>query len=78
MTRSTHATCPHEGSHRPNITSIEKRRRHQGETAEDGEGDVIPDLLLKHPNEIFATYIRKQLKHLQHKSETHVKTPENA
>jgi hypothetical protein len=33
---------------------------------------------LKHPNETFVTYAQKQLKHLQHTSETLVKIPENA
>jgi biotin operon repressor len=33
---------------------------------------------LKHPNETFAIYVLKQLKHMQHTSETLVKTLENA
>jgi hypothetical protein len=46
--------------------------------AEGEEGDATSDLLLKHLNETFATYVRKQLKHLQRMSETLVKMPENA
>jgi hypothetical protein len=41
---------------------------------------VTPDLLLQHPDETLATYIRKQLKHLQHTCETvakHLKTLES-
>jgi hypothetical protein len=55
----------------PNVTNIEKRgrgrrmptggdgrrRRHQGETAESGDGDATPYLLLKHPDATFATYV---------------------
>ena len=48
---------------------IEKRRRHRGEIAKGEERDATPDLLLKHPNKTFATYVRKQLKYLQHTSE---------
>jgi hypothetical protein len=29
-----------------------------------------PDLLLKHPDATFATYERRQIKHLRHASET--------
>jgi hypothetical protein len=57
MTRTTHAARPHAGPCRPNIISVEKRR-HRDETAEDEEGDVIPDLLLKYLNETFATYVQ--------------------
>jgi hypothetical protein len=32
-------------------------RRHQGETAENEEGDAAPDLLLKHSDTTLATYI---------------------
>ena len=32
-------------------------RRHRGEAAEGEEGDATPDLLLKHPNKTFATYV---------------------
>jgi hypothetical protein len=32
-------------------------RRHQGEAAESEEGDATPDLLLKYPDTILATYI---------------------
>jgi hypothetical protein len=39
------------------ITSIEKRRRHQGKVAKGEERDATPDLLLKHPNETFTTYV---------------------
>jgi hypothetical protein len=73
-TRPIHAVRPHTGPRRPNITSIEKRR-HRGETAEDEEGDATSNLLFKHPNKAFSIYIRKQLKHLQHTSETLIKTP---
>jgi hypothetical protein len=45
----------------PNITSIEKRRRHRDETTAGEEGDTILNLLLKHPSETFATYVRKHL-----------------
>jgi hypothetical protein len=45
------------GSHRPNITSIKKRRRHRGEAAKGEKEDAIHNLLLKHPNETFATYV---------------------
>ena len=54
------------------------RRRYRGEAAESEEGDATPDLLLKDQNKTFATYVRKQLKDLQHTSETLIKTPENA
>jgi hypothetical protein len=65
------------GLRRPNITSIEKLRRHRGEIAEGDERDATLNLFLKHPNETFATYIQKQLKHLQHTSKTLVKTSKN-
>jgi hypothetical protein len=45
--------------HHPNITSIKKRRRHRGEAAKGKEEDATPDLLLKHPNEMIATYVQK-------------------
>jgi hypothetical protein len=45
---------------------------------QDEEGDATLDLLLTHLNKTFATYVRKQLKHLQRTSETIVKTPKNA
>jgi hypothetical protein len=32
-------------------------RRHQGEAGEGEEGDVTPDLLLKHPDITLATYV---------------------
>jgi hypothetical protein len=38
-------------------TSVARRRRHRGETAEGEEEDVTPDLLLKHSNAVLATYI---------------------
>jgi hypothetical protein len=38
--------------------------------------DATPDLLLKHPNTTVTIYIRRQLKHLKHASETLEKTPE--
>jgi hypothetical protein len=41
-----------------------------------GRRDTTPDLLLKYPNTTVATYIRMQLKHLKHASETLEKTPE--
>jgi hypothetical protein len=44
------------GPRRPNITSIEKRRRHRGEAAEDDEIDTTSDLLLKYPDTTFTTY----------------------
>jgi hypothetical protein len=77
MTHPTHAIRPHVGLCRPNITSIEKWRRHRGEIIEAEERDATLNLFLKHPNETFATYIQKQLKHLQHTSKTLIKTPEN-
>jgi hypothetical protein len=58
-TYPTHAICPHVGPHRPNITSIEKSRRHRDEATKDEGGDATPHKLLKHPNEIFATYAQK-------------------
>jgi hypothetical protein len=42
----------------------------------DEEGDAILDLVLKHPDAINATYVRKQIKHLKHVSETLAKTTE--
>jgi hypothetical protein len=54
-----------------------RRMRHRGEIAESEEGDVTPDLLLKHSDATLATYIRRQMKHLKHTSETLVKTLEN-
>jgi len=43
-----------------------------GETMQQKVGmrDATPDLLLKHPNTTVATYVRRQLKHLKHTSET--------
>ena len=38
---------------------------------------ATPDLLLKHTDAIFATYKRRQMKHLKHASETLTKTPKN-
>jgi hypothetical protein len=35
-----------------------------------GRRDATPDLLLKHPMKIAATYIWRQFKHLKHASET--------
>jgi hypothetical protein len=52
------------------------RRRHQGEATEGEEGDAAPDLLLKHPDTILATYKRRQIKHLKHVSQTFTKTHE--
>ena len=46
--------APHP--HRPNITSIEKRR-YRGKAAEGEKRDAIPDLLLKHPDTTLATYV---------------------
>jgi hypothetical protein len=34
-----------------------RRRRHQGEVAEDEKGDATPDLFLKHLDATFATYV---------------------
>jgi len=36
--------------------SVTRRRGHRDEAVEGEEGDTIPDLLLKHPDETFATY----------------------
>jgi hypothetical protein len=44
----------------PNVTSIKikgRRRRHRGEAAEGKEGDATLDLLLKHSDTTFITYI---------------------
>jgi hypothetical protein len=35
---------------------------------------VTPDLLLKYPDTTLATYVRRQVKHLRHMSETLTKT----
>jgi hypothetical protein len=35
---------------------------------------VIPDILLKHPDETFATYVCRLMKHLKHVSKTLTKT----
>jgi hypothetical protein len=51
--------------------------RHRGEVAESEEGDVTPDLLLKHPNTTLGTYIQRLMKHLKHTFEALVKTPKN-
>jgi hypothetical protein len=48
---------PHADPLCPNITNIEKRR-HRGEAAKGEKEDTTSDLLLKHPNETFATYVR--------------------
>jgi hypothetical protein len=37
---------------------------------------ATPDLLLKHPDAIFATYKRRKMKHLKHVSETLAKIRE--
>jgi hypothetical protein len=49
-----------------------------GETMQQkvGKRDATPDLLLKHPNTIVTTNVRRQLKHLEHAFETLEKTPE--
>jgi hypothetical protein len=47
-----------------------RREDIEAKATEGDEGDATPNLLLKHPNETFATYVRKELKHLQHTSET--------
>jgi hypothetical protein len=55
----------------PNVASFEKRgrgrwmpadgdgrrRRHRGEASKSKDRDATPDLLLKHPNATFATYV---------------------
>jgi hypothetical protein len=64
------------------VTRTSPALRRGGDTeakaAEGEKGNATPDLLLKYPNETFATNARKQLKHLQYTSETLVKTPGNA
>jgi hypothetical protein len=52
-------------------------RRHRGKTAEGEERDAMPDLLLKYPDTIFATYVYRPMKHLKHASETLAKILEN-
>jgi hypothetical protein len=42
-----------------------------------GRRHVTPDLLLKHPNTTVATYVRRQLKHLNHASEALEKAPKS-
>jgi len=37
---------------------------------------ATPDILLKYPDAIFATYNRRQMRHLKHVSETLAKTRE--
>jgi hypothetical protein len=61
--------CPHGSCAALNVIGIEKmgrgwwmpagieRRRHQGEVAESEDGDVTPNLLLKHLDATFVTYI---------------------
>jgi hypothetical protein len=39
---------------------------------------TTPDLLLKYPDETFATCVWRKIKHLKHVSETFAKTPKNA
>jgi predicted RNase H-like nuclease len=41
------------------------------------ERDATPDLLSKHPNVTFTTYVSRQMKHLKHASETLAKTLQN-
>jgi hypothetical protein len=78
----SHGTCVV-----PNATSIEKREkaviaqstsRGDPETkpVESEEGDVAPDLFLKHSDATLVTNVRRQMKHLKHASETFAKTPE--
>jgi hypothetical protein len=57
-----------------NITNIEKRR-YRGEAAEDEDEDAIFNLLLKHQNETFATYVRNS-RNTYNIFETLVKIPE--
>jgi hypothetical protein len=52
------------------------RRRHQDKAAEGEERNATPDLLLTHPNAIFATNKRRQMKHLKLVSRTLAKTHE--
>jgi hypothetical protein len=65
---AVHFPRPRKAHTSPNITSIEKRergggslvgaeRRHQDKATEGEEGDVKPNLPLKHPNETLTTYI---------------------
>jgi hypothetical protein len=50
--------------------------KHLGHTLETPLQHVqYLDLLLKHPDATFATYKRRQMKHLKHTSETLGKTP---
>jgi hypothetical protein len=55
---------------RTSPTSRRGGRKHRGEAVEGEKGEVTPDLLLKHPNETFTTYVWRQMKHLKHTSET--------
>jgi hypothetical protein len=49
----------------------------RGGAAESEEGDVTPDLLLQHPDATLATFVRRQMKHLKHASETLTKHIKN-
>jgi hypothetical protein len=58
-------------------TPEEEDERPRRGSRKRGEGDVTPDLHLKHSGATLATYIRRQMKHLKHTSETFTKTPKN-
>jgi hypothetical protein len=60
----------------PNITSIEKRRRHRGEAADGEEKDATPDLLMKHLNETFVTHVEiveTLITYIENTYKTHLK-----
>jgi hypothetical protein len=39
------------------LAGVGRRRRHRDEAAESEDGDATHDLLLKHPDATFITYI---------------------
>jgi hypothetical protein len=44
--------------------------RQRGKAAEGEEEDATPDLLLKHPDATVTKYVRREMKHFKHTSET--------
>jgi hypothetical protein len=58
---------------------MQGNRRQGGDTKarhQKARRDATPDLLIKHSDAILATYKRRQMKHMNHVSETLAKTHE--
>jgi hypothetical protein len=73
-TQGTHALAV--GPRRPRRRPRHLKRRPLRQPLSTCISCATPDLFLKHPDTIVATYKRRQMKHLKQSSETLVKTPE--